>query len=230
MKTILIIGHQGLIGTQVKSFFESHVDNVNLISVDLNDNFDLLNRESMITFLKTHPNINYIVNCTGLNDHVQGKVSNLSEFETDIEFLDKFMDMNVKSVCWLIEDGYKFLPNINGIINFSSLYGIMSPYHPIYKTQKSLSYTLSKHALEGVIRYYSALFGGEGLRINSIRVGGIGTKDQPSKFKDWFESRTPLGRMAKVDDLFGVLELLCSEKSSYITGQSFAVDGGLTVW
>ena len=140
------------------------------------------------------------------------------------------MQINVKSVCWLIEDGHTYLPAIKGIVNFSSLYGVRSPFHPVYKKPKSLSYTLSKHALEGVTKYYSAFYGPDQVRVNAVRVGGVENDEQPVAFKEWFVSRTPLARMAKVEDLFGVVELLCSEKSSYITGHNFTVDGGYSTW
>ena len=115
------------------------------------------------------------------------------------------------------------------MVNFASLYGIRSPYHPIYDKPKSLSYTVSKHALEGITKYYAALYGKNGITINAVRIGGI-EANQSKKFKEWFSSRTPLGRMADLKDLYGTINLLCSEEGSYITGQSITVDGGYTSW
>ena len=40
----------------------------------------------------------------------------------------------------------------------------------------------------------------------------------------------PIDRMAKPDDIYGMLEFLISEKSNYITGQNFHVDGGFSAW
>ena len=40
---------------------------------------------------------------------------------------------------------------------------------------------------------------------------------------------TPLGRMGIAEDIANMVEFLCSEKSSFITGQSFFVDGGISV-
>lgn len=229
MSCILLIGSGGLIGSQIKLSLEKSNSNIRLISVDQSQRFDLNDRPTIIEFFKSNSDINYILNCSGLNDHV----SNGSENDngvTDLAALDAFMQINVKSVCWLIEDAHSYLPDIKGIVNFSSLYGIRSPFHPAYRQPKSLSYTLSKHALEGVTRYYSAFYGPDKLRVNAIRVGGIEADAQPLDFKDWFVSRIPLARMAKVEDLLGVVELLCSEKSAYITGQNFTVDGGYSTW
>ena len=227
MRTILVIGSSGLVGSGVSNYFK-HMGKTNVIEVDLNENFDLKNKESIKEFYLLNPDINFIINCSGLNDHIKESLSN-ERNKTDLESIDIFFNINVKSVCWIIEYGHKYLKGLEGVINFSSLYGIRSPFHPIYDSPKSLSYTISKHALEGVTRYYAAFYGKDSLRINAVRIGGINAS-QPKKFTEWFNSRTPLGRMAEVDDLYGTINLLCSKQGSYITGQNICIDGGYTSW
>jgi len=227
MRTILIIGSSGLVGSGVLNYFKD-MENTNVIEVDLNKTFDLRNKESIKEFYLLNPDIKFIVNCSGLNDHVKDS-SSTKKNKTDLESIDIYFDINVKSVCWIIEYGHKYLKALEGVINMASLYGIRSPFHPIYDSPKSLSYTISKHALEGVTRYYSAFYGKDSLRINALRIGGINT-GQSRKFTDWFNSRTPLGRMAELDDLYGTINLLCSKEGSYITGQNICIDGGYTSW
>lgn len=227
MRNILVIGSNGLVGRGVAEFFKN-INDVSLTDIDISDNFNLSHKDTIKDFFISNPNINYIINCSGINDHVEDSDSRINN-ETDLMHIDKFLDINVKSVCWIIEYGHKHLKNLEGVVNFASLYGVRSPYHPIYESPKSLSYTISKHALEGITRYYSSFYGKDSLRINAIRIGGINA-DQPEKFKSWFTSRTPLGRMAELDDLFGAIDLLCSKKGSYITGQNISIDGGYTTW
>jgi 3-oxoacyl-[acyl-carrier protein] reductase len=43
------------------------------------------------------------------------------------------------------------------------------------------------------------------------------------------ENITPLGRMGEADDIANLVEFLCSPKSSFITGNTFFVDGGLSI-
>lgn len=228
MRNILVIGYTGLVGTGITKFYKKK-ENVNLITVDLNDNFDLRDKKSIINLYKSNPEIEYIINCSGINDHVD-QTLDIQENKTDLENIDLFLDINVKSVCWMIEYAKEYLKDLKSIVNFGSIYSIRSPYHPIYKKTKSLGYTVSKHALDGITKYYSTFYAKEGITLNTIRIGGIETVNQSKEFKEWFISRTPVGRMANVEDLCGAVDLLCTKEGSYISGQSICVDGGYTTW
>ena len=127
MNCILLIGSSGLIGSKIKTHLEESFSDNKIISVDQSQIFDLRDRKSIVKFFKSNQDINYILNCSGLNDHVASE----NKFEinkTDLADLDNFMQINVKSVCWLIEDGHTYLPAIKGIVNFSSLYGVRAPF------------------------------------------------------------------------------------------------------
>ena len=89
----------------------------------------------------------------------------------------------------LIEQSVTICKQIKYIINFASLYGLKSPYHPIYKKRKSLSYCISKHAMEGLTKYYATLYAEKNIRINNIRVGGV-RNNQPNNFLKEFLRKT----------------------------------------
>lgn len=55
-------------------------------------------------------------------------------------------------------------------------------------------------------------------------------RGQPDAFRDRYEDRTPLGRMATEEDFKGIVALLASDASAYITGQNILVDGGWSAW
>ena len=66
---------------------------------------------------------------------------------------------------------------------------------------------------------------GPNIRANAISPGGI-FRNQPKKFVKAYTKKTALNRMAKESDFVGIIALLSSDASSYITGQSIICDGG----
>ena len=66
---------------------------------------------------------------------------------------------------------------------------------------------------------------GPEIRVNAISPGGIYRK-QPKKFVKAYIEKTSLNRMAVENDFIGVVTLLASSASDYITGQNIIVDGG----
>jgi NAD(P)-dependent dehydrogenase (short-subunit alcohol dehydrogenase family) len=59
--------------------------------------------------------------------------------------------------------------------------------------------------------------------------GGL-RNGQPRSFVRRYAARVPLARMARHEDVIGVVQLLAGGASAYVTGQPIAVDGGLTAW
>lgn len=91
----------------------------------------------------------------------------------------------------------------------------------------------SKAAVETVVKYAAHELGEKGIRVNAVSGGPIDT-DALKKFpnyeevKDEVVKRSPLSRMGLPDDLSGICYFLTTEKASWITGQTFIVDGGTT--
>jgi len=101
--------------------------------------------------------------------------------------------------------------------------------------EQSASYHASRAALGGLVRYYAAKLGHKGIRCNLIMPSTIIKPENEHFFtkknsvRKMIEKITPLGRMGNALDIANMVEFLCSEKSSFITGQSFFVDGGLSI-
>ena len=117
-------------------------------------------------------------------------------------------------------------------INIGSIYGSRSPHHAIYKGENffsSLAYTTSKSGLIGLTKWLATKYAKENTSFNMISPAGVYNKQTPSFIKKYLEL-IPKGRMANPKDIFGVLKLLISEDSNYITGQNIHVDGGFTSW
>ena len=92
-------------------------------------------------------------------------------------------------------------------------------YAPLYKP---LSYSVVKHGIIGLVRYYAAHWGPSGVRVNCLCPGGIDQgQDAP---------RAPLGRLAGIEEMKGPIAFMLSRASSYMTGAVVSVDGGSTCW
>ena len=84
------------------------------------------------------------------------------------------------------------------------------------------------------MKYYAVNLGKYGIRSNSVMTGTIIKKENKKYFQENPEiiseliKKTPLKKIGKSDDIANLVMFLCSSKSSFISGQSITVDGGLS--
>ena len=126
------------------------------------------------------------------------------------------------------------------IINIASLYGIVSPDLRYYDHRedgwvKDPMYGATKAGVIALTRYYAAKYAKSGVRVNALAPGGIvapgdGLTAQDPQFVEKYTSRIPMGRMCSPADLAGPLVFLASKASSFVTGQTIALDGGYLCW
>ncbi|MCO4902617.1 SDR family oxidoreductase [Escherichia coli] len=92
-------------------------------------------------------------------------------------------------------------------------------------------YSSNKSALHGFSRSLAHEIGRFGLRVNCVLPGLINT-DMLKKIPEWkvkkMKFSIPLGHIGEPSDISHAVEFLLSDKSSYITGQTLVIDGGLT--
>ena len=124
------------------------------------------------------------------------------------------------------------------IINISSMYGVVAPDSRLYEGKtifNPVTYGVAKAGLNGLTRYAASFWGQHGIRCNSIAPGAFPNQETDSvnapkdvEFLKRLEKKTALGRTGHPKDLLGLVDLLLSDKASYITGQVVSVDGGWT--
>jgi len=111
-----------------------------------------------------------------------------------------------------------------------SIISLSSTGNHVY-TPNYTGHANSKASVETVVKYASQELGEKGIRVNAVSGGPIDT-DALKKFpnyeevKDEVVKRSPLSRMGVPNDLSGICYFLTTEKASWITGQTFIVDGG----
>jgi NAD(P)-dependent dehydrogenase (short-subunit alcohol dehydrogenase family) len=95
-------------------------------------------------------------------------------------------------------------------------------------------YAASKGGIVALTRELAAQWGRRGVRVNAISPHFFPTATsghlQDPELVAWLEARSPLGRTARIEEIDGPLLFLCSDASSYVTGQTLVVDGGWTVY
>jgi 3-oxoacyl-[acyl-carrier protein] reductase len=92
-------------------------------------------------------------------------------------------------------------------------------------------YSATKAALDGLTRSLARELGPRNIRVNSVAPGYFESdmvKDMTEQDRQRIARRTPLGRLARIEDVANAVQFLASEQASFITGQTIVVDGGIT--
>jgi len=124
----------------------------------------------------------------------------------------------------------KMLGKGSSIINIGSIYSFKAPKYSLYKDteiKNPAAYAASKGGLLQLTRWLSTTLASN-TRVNSISLGGVFRNQNPT-FVERYIKKTPLQRMAKENDIDGLIIFLATNMSEYITGQNFVIDGGWSI-
>jgi NAD(P)-dependent dehydrogenase (short-subunit alcohol dehydrogenase family) len=153
-----------------------------------------------------------------------------SVLDTSVEAWDRVQAVNTKGVFLCCKHGIPYLQQRGGgsVINVASFVAILGA------ATSQISYTASKGAVLSMTRELAVQFARENIRVNALCPGPVETPLLLSIFGDdpaALERRRthwPMGRLAKPREIVNGALFLASDESSYVTGSTFLVDGGLT--
>ncbi len=153
-----------------------------------------------------------------------------SVLETGVEAWDRVQAVNTKGVFLCCKHGIPHLLERGGgsVINVASFVALVGA------ATSQISYTASKGAVLSMTRELAVQFARDHVRVNALCPGPVETPlllaifgDDPAALE---RRRThwPTGRLAKPREIVNGALFLASDESSYVTGTTFLVDGGLT--
>ena len=174
---------------------------------------------------KLNINLNVIINNASINPQPKNK-TNKNDWSKSIE-------VGLTGAKNIIETFYREMikKKSGNIINIGSDLSIIAPDQRIYENEKffkPVSYSVVKHGIVGITKYYSSLLAQHNIRCNCLSPGGV-FNNQPMKFVNKITKLIPLKRMANKNEYIGAIQFLASDASKYMTGHNLIVDGGRSI-
>ncbi len=150
--------------------------------------------------------------------------------ETSEEDYDKILNVNLKGVwlCMKHELIQMKKQQSGAIVNNSSLAGKVG-------VPGRTPYVAAKHAILGITKSAAADYASQGIRINAVCPGTIETPmvndmvNSGDLTREDSINAAPINRLGKASEVADAAVWLCGEESTYVIGQSIAVDGGYTI-
>ena len=139
----------------------------------------------------------------------------------------RMFDTNVLGMLLVTQEAVKHF-NLNGgsIINIGSLASSLTP-------PTAVVYNATKGAVDAITRTLAKELGPRRIRVNSINPGMVVTEGSiaggftEGDFRKMFESQSPLGRVGEPKDIAPAAVFFASDDSSWITGETLFIAGGL---
>lgn len=159
--------------------------------------------------------------CNNAGTFVMGRLFELSEEEWD-----RTINANLKGIWLSLKYQIPIMLQQKGgvIVNMASMSAIIgNPGVSIYSASKGGVVALTQSA---AIEYAAS-----GIRINAISPGVISTPmvdDIPTPLLEDIQSKHPIGRLGKSEEIADAVVWLCSDKASFVTGHNMVIDGGYT--
>ena len=177
-------------------------------------------KEMIRVITKTYGQIDVLVNNAGI-------VRDEFLLMLNKENLDQCFALNVKGYFFCAQQAVlkMFRKKSGVIINMSSVSSMVAiPGQTVYSATKGAVNSMTQTMAKELAPY--------GIRVNAVAPGFVQTEmvDQlPPEKKEEYLKVVPMGRFADVKEIADLVSFLCSDASSYMTGQVLVLDGGLSL-
>ena len=158
-----------------------------------------------------------------------GHISNGSIEDTSLEAWDAMMNVNLRSVFYLMQLAAPHLIKTGGnIVNVSSVTGLRS-------FPGVLAYCVSKAGVDQLTRCAALELAAKGVRVNAVNPGVVITEihkrggmseEAYENFLERSKTTHPIGRVGEAAEIAELIFFLASNKASWITGATYSIDGG----
>ena len=195
--------------------------NIKIKTLDSTDN------KAILDFVKTIDEVNVLFNAVGFVHH--GTILDCEEKDWDFSF-----DVNIKSMYFMCRAILPLMVKQNGgsIINVSSIASSLKGL------PNRFVYGASKAAIIGLTKSIASDFVKQNIRCNSIAPGTVfspswqdrvNQSPDPVQAKKDFIARQPMGRLGTAEEIASMAIYLAGDESTFTTGNTFSVDGGMTI-
>lgn len=195
--------------------------NINIQTLDSTDN------NKILEFVKILDKVDVLFNAVGFVHH--GTILDCEEKDWDFSF-----DVNIKSMYFMCKAIIPLMVKQNGgsIINISSIASSLKGL------PNRFVYGASKAAIIGLTKSIASDFVKQNIRCNSIAPGTVfspswqdrvNQSPDPVQAKKDFIARQPMGRLGTAEEIAAMAIYLAGDESTFTTGNTFSVDGGMTI-
>jgi 3-oxoacyl-[acyl-carrier protein] reductase len=237
-KVIFITGGSGAIGSAIAKTFLSEENKVIIGGRDLSKlraiqkqysqidivQIDVSNFNSITLaisqVIKRHSKIDILVNCAG------GGARNGMKFlhEQEVSVIEEIIKTNLLGSILISRQviPYMIENNFGRIINIGSVIGIGG-------RDKYSEYSAAKAGLIGFTKSLAIELGQFNINVNCVSPGYIPRNGINKVNKSFYEEKTIINKIGRVEDVADLVYFISSEKGDFITGQNFIIDGGNTL-
>ena len=220
-----------------------HNEGADVIATDLNDKtladlnkeypnikvktLDSTDNNAILEFVKTLDKVDVLFNAVGFVHH--GTILDCEEKDWDFSF-----DVNIKAMYFMCKAIIPLMVKQNGgsIINISSIASSLKGL------PNRFVYGASKAAIIGLTKSIASDFVKQNIRCNAIAPGTVfspswqdrvNQSPDPVQAKKDFIARQPMGRLGTAEEIAAMAIYLAGDESTFTTGNTFSVDGGMTI-